>query len=91
MKIDKMFIDTLREDTPDPKRAVLQAIIEFAKTADLEVIAEGVETEEQVRRLRQVGVFAHTRICVYPADAGRGLHSLDERTLIIPRQWLLRP
>jgi sensor c-di-GMP phosphodiesterase-like protein len=58
MKIDKMFIDTLRQDGADPKRAVLNAIIEFAKAADLHVIAEGVETEEQVSRLSLLGVFA---------------------------------
>jgi sensor c-di-GMP phosphodiesterase-like protein len=58
MKIDKMFIDTLREDTADPKRAVLHAIIEFAKAAGLGVIAEGVETEGQVERLSLAGVFA---------------------------------
>jgi sensor c-di-GMP phosphodiesterase-like protein len=58
MKIDKMFIDTLRQDKADPKRAVLHAIIEFAKTADLHVIAEGVETEEQVSSLSLAGVFA---------------------------------
>ena len=58
MKIDKMFIDTLREvEGADPKRGVLKAIIEFAKAAGLEVIAEGVETEEQVRRLELEGVF----------------------------------
>jgi sensor c-di-GMP phosphodiesterase-like protein len=59
MKIDKMFIDTLRQEmTADPKRAVLQAIIEFARAADLDLIAEGVETEEQVSRLSLAGVFA---------------------------------
>jgi EAL domain-containing protein (putative c-di-GMP-specific phosphodiesterase class I) len=58
MKIDKMFIDTLREvEGADPKRGVLKAIIEFAKAAGLQVIAEGVETEEQVRRLELEGVF----------------------------------
>jgi sensor c-di-GMP phosphodiesterase-like protein len=58
MKIDKMFIDTLREDRTDPKRAVLYAIIEFAKAAKLHIIAEGVETKEQVRDLGLAGVFA---------------------------------
>jgi sensor c-di-GMP phosphodiesterase-like protein len=58
MKIDKMFIDTLRQDGADPKQTVLLAIIEFAKAADLHIIAEGVETEEQVTQLSLAGVFA---------------------------------
>lgn len=58
LKIDKMFIDTLRQEKQDPKRAVLQAIIEFAKTANLHAIAEGVETKEQVSQLSAAGVFA---------------------------------
>jgi sensor c-di-GMP phosphodiesterase-like protein len=59
LKIDKMFIDTLRQEKQaDPKRAVLQAIIDFAKAANLHIIAEGVETEEQVSHLSLAGVFA---------------------------------
>jgi EAL domain-containing protein (putative c-di-GMP-specific phosphodiesterase class I) len=60
LKIDKMFIDTLRMGTErdDPKRHVLHAIIGFAKATKLDVIAEGVETEDQVARLRNAGVYA---------------------------------
>jgi len=58
LKIDKMFIDTLQREGGDPKREVLFAIIEFAKAARLKVIAEGVETEEQVARLKDAGVYA---------------------------------
>jgi sensor c-di-GMP phosphodiesterase-like protein len=58
LKIDKMFVDTLRREGSDPKREVLQAIIEFARAAELKVIAEGVETEGQVARLGEAGVFA---------------------------------
>jgi sensor c-di-GMP phosphodiesterase-like protein len=60
LKIDKMFIDTLRQEKgrDDPKRQVLHAIIGFAKSAALKVIAEGVETEDQVARLSVAGVYA---------------------------------
>lgn len=58
LKIDKMFVDTLRQEGGDPKREVLFAIIEFAKAAKLKVIAEGVETHEQVARLKDAGVYA---------------------------------
>ena len=58
LKIDKLFIDTLRNEGGDPKRKVLFAIIEFAKTAGLNMIAEGVEIQDQVVRLRDAGVYA---------------------------------
>jgi sensor c-di-GMP phosphodiesterase-like protein len=58
LKIDKMFIDTLRKERADPKRDVLHAIIEFATVAGLEMIAEGVETNEQVAQLEAAGVYA---------------------------------
>jgi|GEM_PF-6624798 len=47
MKIDKMFVDALRSPD-DSKRATLDAIIDFARTAALKTIAEGVETQAQV-------------------------------------------
>jgi len=58
LKIDKMFIDTLGRESVDPKRGVLQAIIEFVRAASLEITAEGVETKEQVARLKEAGVYA---------------------------------
>jgi sensor c-di-GMP phosphodiesterase-like protein len=58
LKIAKMFVDTLQREAGDPKREVLFAIIEFAKAAKLKVIAEGVETQEQVALLRDAGVYA---------------------------------
>ena len=57
LKIDKMFIDTLNYED-DVKTPVLNAIINFAKNAGLEMIAEGVESTEQVNRLASMGVFA---------------------------------
>ena len=55
IKIDKMFIDTIGTD--DLKRNVLDAIIAFGKEAKMEVIAEGVETKEQVDYLVNKGIF----------------------------------
>jgi len=57
LKIDKMFVDTLLHPG-DAKRPVLDAIIEFAKSAHLQTIAEGVETPEQVTHLAEAGVYA---------------------------------
>jgi sensor c-di-GMP phosphodiesterase-like protein len=57
LKIDKMFVDTLRAQD-DAKRPVLDAIINFARSSGLDTIAEGVETQEQVEQLLKSGVHA---------------------------------
>ena len=54
-KIDKMFIDTIGTD--DPKRNLLEAIIAFGLKSSMEMIAEGVETQEQVDYLAHRGVY----------------------------------
>ncbi|MGY3902396.1 EAL domain-containing protein [Aeromonas lusitana] len=55
IKIDKMFIDTIGTD--DPKRNLLDAIIAFGRKSDMEMIAEGVETQAQVNYLALHGVY----------------------------------
>jgi len=54
IKIDKMFIDTIGTD--DLKCSVLDAIIAFGHKANMEMIAEGVETKAQVDYLAGKGV-----------------------------------
>ncbi|MGL5453172.1 MAG: EAL domain-containing protein [Aeromonas sp.] len=55
IKIDKMFVDTI--GTNDLKRDVLDAIIIFGRESGMEMIAEGVETQQQIDYLNQMGVF----------------------------------
>ncbi|WP_168203980.1 EAL domain-containing protein [Aliikangiella coralliicola] len=55
LKIDKMFVDTIGKD--DVKGSVLTSIISFVNTSGLKVIAEGVESEEQVQYLKERDVF----------------------------------
>jgi EAL domain-containing protein (putative c-di-GMP-specific phosphodiesterase class I) len=57
LKIDKIFVDTLRTES-DAKRPVLDAIIQFARQSGLSTVAEGVETSEQVEYLTNAGVYA---------------------------------
>ncbi|MCM2973107.1 putative bifunctional diguanylate cyclase/phosphodiesterase [Larsenimonas suaedae] len=51
LKIDKRFVDGVPERTPE--RGVIKAVISMAHALSLEVIVEGVETEQQWQYLRE--------------------------------------
>jgi len=51
LKIDQMFVQSLATDSDDS--AITDAIITLAHSLKLQVVAEGVETEEQLAYLRQ--------------------------------------
>jgi EAL domain-containing protein (putative c-di-GMP-specific phosphodiesterase class I) len=53
IKIDRSFITPLGED--EEAGAVVAAIVRLAKALSLSVIAEGVETNQQRRQLREIG------------------------------------
>lgn len=53
LKIDRAFVQQILESRQDD--AVVRAILDIARNFDLEVIAEGVETEAQREKLRQYG------------------------------------
>ncbi|WDF71443.1 putative bifunctional diguanylate cyclase/phosphodiesterase [Novosphingobium sp. KACC 22771] len=54
IKIDRAFVRNLDDEDEDAVR-LIQAIIQLAQALDLDVIAEGVETEGQRARLLQCG------------------------------------
>ena len=53
LKIDKSFIDNIV--TNERERAIVDGIIQLAQKIDLDVIAEGVETKEQIKLLQSMG------------------------------------
>jgi EAL domain-containing protein (putative c-di-GMP-specific phosphodiesterase class I) len=53
VKIDRSFIDALdRTETS----AVISSIVELAKSLNLAIIAEGIETKDQRKRIRSLGI-----------------------------------
>lgn len=53
LKIDRCFVEAIHRSDADA--AIVDAVLQMAHTLGLEVIAEGVETREQERVLRELG------------------------------------
>lgn len=53
LKIDQSFVRNMLESSQD--KAIISAIIQMAKGLDLTLIAEGVETQEHLDHLSQMG------------------------------------
>ena len=51
LKLDKSFIDSYADSRG---KAVIECVLDMAKRLNIEVIAEGVETEEQYQYLRNL-------------------------------------
>ena len=49
MKIDKSFIDDVPASTKDA--SIIKSVVQLGKSLNMEVVVEGVETEEQVQFL----------------------------------------
>jgi EAL domain-containing protein (putative c-di-GMP-specific phosphodiesterase class I) len=70
LKIDRSLVRTMSTDRYS--RDTIQMILELARSLNLRVVAEGVETEVQAERLRKLGcVLAQGYLFSRPLDAGR--------------------
>ena len=76
LKVDKSFVQNIGTDEED--EAIVRSTVELAHSLGIAVVAEGVETEDVLRRLRGLGCDLAQGFCLaYPAPA-------DEMT-----EWLL--
>ncbi|WP_373029525.1 EAL domain-containing protein [Sulfurovum sp.] len=74
LKIDKSFIEDIPEDEEDI--AIINSIIALAKSLNLELIAEGIETLEQVNFLMSKNCMCiQGHYCFYPLS-DEELHSI---------------
>jgi diguanylate cyclase (GGDEF)-like protein/PAS domain S-box-containing protein len=53
VKVDRSFITRLGRGTSE--RVITEAVVNLAATLDLSVVAEGVETQEQLHQVRELG------------------------------------
>jgi diguanylate cyclase (GGDEF)-like protein/PAS domain S-box-containing protein len=83
LKVDRAFVDGLDAQTGDAEdRAIVAAVVSLAHTLGMKAIAEGVETQEQLRELRALGCdMAQGFLIAKPLTP----HALDEMLARNPR------
>jgi diguanylate cyclase (GGDEF)-like protein len=76
IKIDRDFVRGLPDSRAD--RAIISAVLSFARALDMEVVAEGVETQQHVDALRELGcAYAQGFFFHRPMEAARISSLLD--------------
>ncbi len=70
IKIDRSFVSGLPESRAD--RAIVSAVVSFARALDMDVVAEGVESQAHVDALSELGCeYAQGFFFHRPVDAAR--------------------
>jgi EAL domain-containing protein (putative c-di-GMP-specific phosphodiesterase class I) len=75
IKIDRSFVENMETSVSDG--VIVQSLVDLAHNLGLEVIAEGVENEQIVRRLAELG-----------CDAAQGFHLSQPRTAAELSIWM---
>ena len=76
IKIDKMFIDSIGTDRNS--NTIIETLIDLAQNMRMDVIAEGVESFEQVLHLRELGIRAAQGFVFSPPLPGSAFLQLVE-------------
>lgn len=78
IKIDKFFVDTITIDASTT--AIVELLVSLAKDLQMTVVAEGIETEEQVRALMACGVQeGQGYLVAAPLPCAKFIEMLDRR------------
>jgi sensor c-di-GMP phosphodiesterase-like protein len=77
IKVDKSFVDTIT--TARESQAITTTLVRLARALDLQIVAEGVETFEQVIHLRQLGISAAQGFVFAPPLPGSAFLELVKR------------
>ncbi|MGN6388210.1 MAG: sensor domain-containing protein [Burkholderiaceae bacterium] len=90
LKIDRTFVARLHEDAP--RKAIVEMIIALGKTLRLDVIGEGIETEDDLERLRGLGCEGgQGYLFTEPLDADAFVDWYRDRRLAgAPGRWRSR-
>ena len=86
LKIDRQFVSGLETDAGDA--AIVSAIVGLAHTLGLAVVAEGVETAEQARRLRDLGCDLAQGFFFGPPQSAQ---AITDRLVLLPAFEGARP
>ncbi|MEO0396798.1 MAG: EAL domain-containing protein [Cyanobacteria bacterium P01_A01_bin.137] len=82
LKIDRAFIKDMKSDRNNLK--IVEAIVQLSQILDLDVVAEGIETEWQAQRLIELGCrYGQGYLFSYPLDSSAAsslLARLGEKT-----------
>lgn len=82
LKIDRSFIQKLQHDVHNRNLAIVQSIVTLSHAVGLDVIAEGVETREQLEKLRSLGCeYVQGYFFSPPVDVGKATEFLKKRII----------